>query len=248
MTALPELERRLTQAAERRWDAKQQGAAAPSGVAGTLSWRNGSGDIRREMVALVVAVLLAGGAGVAAASGLIPFGDPAPIHSTIDVDAASLRTVAPVVDDPAGGPPWTVRAFEVGAGSCLQIGRLQGDVFGLVGADGRFHAQDPRAGARGCGGQLAASGDLMSTVASAGDPNDLRSLIFGVLGPDADSLAYVPPAGPSRMLELTPTGAYLLVTKGKQPPPGELVVKYRDGETRRAATNLAGLSSLPRSG
>jgi hypothetical protein len=248
MTALlPELERRLTQAAQRRWDATQQDAIArgPRAVM-ALRWRNAAGEVRRSTVALVAAVLVMGGGGIAAASGLIPFGDPLPAHSTIDADAGSVRIVAPLVDDPAGGPPWTARTFEARGFTCTQIGRLQDGVFGLVGADRRFHAMSPDAGGRGCGGPLAIS-DLQGGVLSAGDPNDLRFLNLGILGPDADSLTYLPVAGQPRTLQLTPEGGYLLVTEGDEAPSGELVVKYRDGETRRAAIDPLSLARLARS-
>ena len=249
MTALPELERLLVEAAEHRWPvAGNTGPGQRRGRrrTGALRWRNAHGQVRQRMVLVAVAVMLTGGTGVAVAGGLLAIGDPVPVHTAIDVDEGTLRIVAPLVDDPAGGPPWTVRAFGVGGGTCLQIGRVQGDMFGRVGPDGRFHPEAPGAGARGCGGQLASSGDLMSTAASAGDPDDLRSLIFGILGPEAESLTYVPPGGPARELELTPAGAYLLVTVGKAPANGELIATYSNGDSRREPADLAGLSRLAR--
>jgi hypothetical protein len=246
MTALPELQRLLVEAAEQRWNAADNAARTRVRSPVALRCSNAHGRGRYRIVLLAVAVALAGGTGVAVAAGLISFGDPVPVHTLLDVDASTLRIVAPLVDDPAGGPPWTVRAFDVGAGTCLQIGRVQDGVFGLVGSDGRFHRLAPGAGARGCGGELARSGDLMSTVVSAGGPDELRSIVYGVLGREARSLTYMPAAGAARDLKLTPSGAYLLVVEGKAPARGELIVTYNNGDTRRAPTDLSGLSTLSR--
>jgi len=197
----------------------------------------------RLIVAIAAMLCLTSGVAVAAVSGLLPLGDALPVSDNLSVPPkpGSERASALRVADPVGGPDWTIEFFEAGGRGCVQVGRIQGDTFGSVGTDGRFHPQRPGSASYACGGEsLEASRLQTADVRSAGPAEQMRYLRFGILGRDARSLTYKPTGGTPENLELTPEGGFLLVTEGQNAPAGELVARYSDGEIRRGDIRLSG--------
>lgn len=170
MSRLPELETALERAA-RRLDRQERPEPA-------RWWRR-----RAPLLAAVVA-LAGGGTLAAATTGLLDTGDPVP--STTDqpgrVVPDSVAVLEPRVGDPDGGPAWAIGVFDLdfrpiaraprlpaGQATCVRIGRVQGDVLGVVGRDhlfgddGRFHPLPPEGSFTGsCGGSFA-DGQLLMT-------------------------------------------------------------------------------------
>lgn len=147
MTYLPDLKRQLVDAVP----------AAPGSRRGSR-WRGRGRALRGVRLVVVLALVLALLTAVAlAASGVIEIGSPvktpsyAPSLSTPDrgmgaVVPGSVRLLVAGIPDPAGGPPWGMRAFKTTRGlECVQVGRVVDGRLGLLGQDGiagddgRFH-------------------------------------------------------------------------------------------------------------
>lgn len=134
MSSLPpgldEFGRRLEQAAAREIE-REVPARRPR-----RRWRNLGLPV---MAALLAAAVSAG------AVKLADDGTGDPIAPEPGDESARLQApedpaviVSSATDDPAGGPPWVVRAFTDPAGrACLQVGRLRDGVFGQI-QQGRF--------------------------------------------------------------------------------------------------------------
>jgi hypothetical protein len=152
VSIIPEIERQLRDAAERR-------AQSPLARAIASSRR-----LRGRLLArpLVVAVaLVAGGTGAAfAAKALVGVGSPAPLEYPSfgeKILPTGTRLLSLRVPDPAGGPPWGMRLIfttarpgsrarpgaGAGAGAahwgCVQVGRVVDGQLGILGQDGAFH-------------------------------------------------------------------------------------------------------------
>ena len=99
--------------------------------------------MRRALIAIVL-VLAATGAGIAAAStfvGAPPAFESAPPH--LLPGPAELMVGARLPASP-GGPEWAVRTYISRTGLlCVERGRLQAEVFGDLGAGGRFQPRPP---------------------------------------------------------------------------------------------------------
>jgi hypothetical protein len=147
MSIIPEIERQLHDAAERRAQSPVTRA-----LARTRRWR-GLLLARPLMIGLAV---VAGGAGVAlAARALVEVGNPAPreypnLGEKILPEGTRLLSLR--VPDPAGGPPWGMRLIFTAAHGrgdsrdggtahwgCVQIGRVLDGKLGVLGQDGAFH-------------------------------------------------------------------------------------------------------------
>jgi hypothetical protein len=143
MSILPQLERDLLAAAERRL----------SGAPAARGWR------RRRRVALAlaiaaVALMGAGGGALLLAPGkpVAPAFELSPM-STVGLGrplAPSLALLSLRVADPAGGPAWGMRVIRTTRGlACIQAGRVIDGRLGAVGigyafkGDGRFHPFAP---------------------------------------------------------------------------------------------------------
>jgi hypothetical protein len=93
---------------------------------------------------LIVPVLALLGTGAAVAGGILLTGAPAgprlPAVPTAGYGAAATTQLLPLhVADPAGGPPWGMRAVRTTRDDvCLQIGRLADGTIGALGEDGSF--------------------------------------------------------------------------------------------------------------
>jgi hypothetical protein len=113
------------------------------------------------------APILAGLAGLVVAGGalaavLLPSGRPVPparTHVLRQFGAGTGRLLPLRVPDPAGGLPWGMAVIRRGNLTCLQVGRVQAGVLGIIGRDGsfnddgRFHPLSPDADqGQTCGG------------------------------------------------------------------------------------------------
>ena len=186
-------------------------------------------------------VVLAGVAIAAAATGVLtgspvsnPAGPPVP-HAGYGVPVAGGSDLLALrVADPEGGLPWGMRIVHTTRGLvCVQVGRVYRGQLGQLGVDGVFN-DDGRFHRLGSNVLYGTSEVIIQCVlpsqsfsygdASAdrsGDPvpsegvrppaRELRSISFGLLGPDAASVTYKTRSG-LRTEPVSPgTGAYLIV-------------------------------------
>ena len=159
MSTLPQLRDSVLAAAGRQ--ARERPTRAP--VARTTvrarRWR------RTLLISIAVVLLLAG---VAFATGVIPFGTPAPVSpvqlftapTTGDgaLKPGTARMLPVSTPDPAGGAPWGMREFTTSRGlGCVEVGRLaEGKLVAVgqdyaFGNDGRYHVLRVPSGGAGSG-------------------------------------------------------------------------------------------------
>lgn len=164
---LDDFGRRLEQAAAREIEERERGRPPRR----RRRWRN--------LGLPVVAALLAAAVSAGAVKLVDGGGDPiAPERGDDSTRLQAPRDPAVIVssaaDDPAGGPPWVVRAYSNTAGNdCVQVGRLRGGVFGQV--QGTQFRPLP-ASAPGTCATAGASGPLVAVRRTAA----LRTLVFGL--------------------------------------------------------------------
>jgi len=156
MSVLPQLERDLLEAAERRLGATGDGSlgASARGASGgddTARPRarvRAGGLLRRLRVpAIALGCLLAVTTITLAASGVILTGAPVRPEEVLNPDvgvgvpAPGASRLLPLrVADPEGGLPWGMRIVRTTRGEiCMQIGRVQNGQLGELGIDGAFH-------------------------------------------------------------------------------------------------------------
>jgi hypothetical protein len=196
--------------------------------------------------------------------------------------------------DPAGGPDWALRMVKTSRGlGCVQLGRLVDGKLGVLGRDGTF-GNDGKFHERGAqiiqqtdcqqtdgAGRvfiamsyigLPDSGDATGCAARAhkSDPRpvcpdgSLRTIYYGLLGPQATAVTYVGAAGTLvRQPVSAPEGAYLVVLTtdpkrrnigyfmpGVTPGTGLRSVEYRDGSVCHvvSARRLGGARTCPLKG
>lgn len=178
--------------------------------------------------------------------------------------------------DPQGGPEWGLRMIRTSrAFGCVQLGRVVDGRLGVIGRDGtfgddgKFHErgvevlqQTDCQLADGAGNHfiamtylgLPASADPAGCVARTNSPGgrpvcptgSLRTVFYGLLGPEAKAITYVDAAGAVvRQPVRGPNGAYLVVrpidperrnfyySPGVTPGSGLRTVEYRDGSVCR---------------
>lgn len=158
MSTLPQLRESVIAAAERH--SREEPARAPAARSGLRGrWR------RTLLISIAVVLVLAG---VALASGVIPFGTPAPVSplqlftapTTGDgaLTPGTVRMLAVSTPDPAGGAPWGMREFMTSRGlGCIEVGRLaEGKLVAIgqdyaFGNDGRYHVLRVPSGGAGSG-------------------------------------------------------------------------------------------------
>ena len=186
-------------------------------------------------------VVLAGGAIAAAATGVLtgsPVGNPAgpavPQAGYGVPVAGGSDLVALRAADPEGGLPWGMRVIRTTRGLvCVQVGRVFHGQLGQLGVDGVFH-DDGRFHRLGANVLYGTSEAMIQCVlpsqsfsygdASAdrsGNPvpsegvrppaRELRSISFGLLGPDAASITYRTASGFGTERVSSGWGAYLIV-------------------------------------
>lgn len=165
---LDDFGRRLEEAAAREIDERERGPSRRR----RRRWRN--------LGLPVVAALLAAAVSAGAVK-LIDGGAGDPIEPDSGDDSRRLQAprdpaviVSSATDDPAGGPPWVVRAFTNAAGTdCVQVGRLRDGIFGQV--QGTQFRPLP-ASAPGTCATAAARGPLVAVRRIAAQ----RTLVFGL--------------------------------------------------------------------
>ena len=196
--------------------------------------------------------------------------------------------------DPAGGPDWALRIVKTSRGlGCVQLGRLVDGKLGVLGRDGAF-GNDGKFHERGaqilqqtdCQQTDAAghtfiavsyiglpdSGDATGCAARAHQtdlrpvcpPESLRTVYYGLLGPQAKAVNYLAADGTVIRQPVTaPEGAYLVVLQtdpkrrnigyfvpGVTPGTGLRSVEYRDGSVCRivSARRIGGARDCPLKG
>lgn len=195
--------------------------------------------------------------------------------------------------DPDGGPDWALRMVRTSRGlGCVQLGRVVDGKLGVLGRDGAF-GNDGKFHERGAeiiqqtdcqqtdgAGRvsiamsylgLPSSGDATGCAARASShvprpvcpPGSLRTIYYGLLGPQAKAVTYVDTSGTIvRRPVSRPDGAYLVVLRtnpkrrnfyfspGVTPATGLRSVEYRDGSVCRIGNpqRLGGARPCPLKG
>jgi hypothetical protein len=159
VSTLPQLRESVLAAAERHAREEPPRAPAVRRTPTARRWR------RTLLISIAVVLVLAG---VAFASGVIPFGAPAPVSplrlftapTTGDgaLTPGTVRMLPLSTPDPAGGAPWGMREFMTSRGlGCVEVGRLaQGKLVAVgqdyaFGNDGRYHVLGVASGGTGSG-------------------------------------------------------------------------------------------------
>jgi hypothetical protein len=169
----------------------------------TWGWR------RAAIVAVAVAILVAG---VAGAARLIGVGEP--VKDTKDIPSGLRPTARPEVAvrvaDPAGGPAWAAAPYTAPGGQdCVIAGRERAGVIGLQVSSDEFRPLDPHA--FGACGRL----DRSRLVFSVAHPRDMfdRSVVYGRARADVRALE-VTAAGDRRRVPVGSAGTFLAVYEG----------------------------------
>ena len=191
--------------------------------------------MRRGLIALL-AVALATGAGIAAASEFVV--PAAPV--VVDPDPPALLPgpdeplAGTVADDPDGGPQWAVRTYVSQTQLlCAEAGRLYGGIFGDLDDNGRFVPR-PNGPTGTCG-----DGDVDALIAAArrvaahaGRP--ARTVVFGASERRPREIVLDAGAGePARDLPIGARGSFIGVLDGVREGPLALVATLADGQTER---------------
>jgi hypothetical protein len=131
----------------------------------------------RRLIGIWLATVVAAGLGVAAASAVTetpPEKEPPEMAPQNGTEAIGARA-----EDPAGGPGWAVRRYTSTSGAaCVEVGRYDGETFGVVDASGALTPQPLGVGAT-CGelDQDAALVAVNRYAAREGQP--ARTVLFG---------------------------------------------------------------------
>ena len=188
----------------------------------------------RRAVLAVVLMLAATGAGIAAASAVVK--RDAPFEQEPDrllPGPAELMTGARAAD-PAGGPDWATRTYVSRTGLlCAERGRLSGDVFGDLDAEGRL---EPRPG-----GPTGSCGDPgVDPVLAAVDRIAARegrpavTVVYGASLRRPREVVVTPEGGPPVSLPVGPRGAFIARFDGlRDPETLPLEVTLADGKVVR---------------
>lgn len=163
--------------------------AAPVRDRHTRRWRRGPRSFGALSSILVLGVV---GTAAAAATLTVLRGSPIPAPRAADLQPAmtakaeTQRVLDLRAADPSGGgiPPYALRIGESQGGlTCVTVGQVDGDQFGIVGTDRRFRKLPPTL-IDGCG-QETGSGPAVAgaRILEARRYDDVRSIVYGVAGP-----------------------------------------------------------------
>ncbi len=132
-------------------------------------------------VKLTAAALASGALGVSAASALVGGAEaPAPQDAT---PVAGSERLGPIVPDPAGGPRWALRAYtSISGGDCVEIGRMSGERFGQLDADGAFRVLALDAGGT-CGDLASEPAIVVLNAYPERAGRAARTVLFGLASP-----------------------------------------------------------------
>jgi hypothetical protein len=207
------------------------------------------GVLAFALLAGSAAIALAASGVILTGSPVQPAGHPSPtVGEGIPIAGAS-RLLPLQAPDPAGGLPWGMRVVHTTRGLiCVQIGRIHNGQLGELGVDGAFHddglfhplpadilpdtAAPPSAmGNVSCEPPgVIYAGDIVGLqLSAASNPTasagvtaaaDRREISFGLLGPNAVSIAYRPETAAHTLAATAVTqpvlpqlGAYLIVQR-----------------------------------
>jgi hypothetical protein len=241
MRVLDELEREITRVAEE------------------------AGDVRRSGARLAVLPLSLAAVAVAASAFVLTGGsdDPPPAQpaagGVYGAPAGPGKLLGIRAEDPDGGAPWGLRLTRTTRGfGCVELGRVVDGALGTVDQGGGFRARSSRitepahCQVPDAKGRLFIAMGFVGTPAS-GDPRTcnpqrdcprefLRTIYFGLLGPEATAVTYRDGDRIVRQAVSRPDGAYLVVkrtpperrqvgffTPGVSPASGLRSVEYADG-------------------
>jgi hypothetical protein len=214
--------------------------------------------------------------------------------SGVGVVVGQGRLLGARAADPSGGPEWGVRLVKTSRGfGCLQLGRLVDGKLGVLGRDGsfgndeKFHETRADVLAPLACQQPDAAGHVFIAMTSVGlpdsgdgaacavkdykantrplcPPESLRTVYYGLLGPQGRAVTYVGADGSVvRQPASGPEGAYLVVLRtspkrrnvgyfspGVTPASGLRSVEYRDGSVChiRDPRRLGGARACPLKG
>lgn len=184
----------------------------------------------RQALVAVPLMLAATGAGIAAASALVPSqsgseGQP----DSLVPGPGELMTGARAAGE-AGRPEWAVRTYISRTGRlCVERGRLSAGEFGDIGADGEL---EPRpAGPTGICGEDPVVAAVDRIAASPATPD--VTLVYGASLRRPVSVTVAPEGEPPVALPVGPRGSFIGRFPGLRPPRSlPLTVEMADGTTR----------------
>jgi hypothetical protein len=183
----------------------------------------------RALLAIVL-LLLAMGAGIAAASAVVEGAESFEREAEHLLPGPAEMAIGATAPDPSKGPDWAVRTYISRTGLlCAERGRLQAGVFGDVGADGRL---EPRpAGPTGTCGEpeedpVVAAVDRIA----AHDGRPASTVVFGASLRPLESAIVRPADAPELALPIGPRSTFIAVFPGlREPSTLPLIVRLRDG-------------------
>ena len=195
---------------------------------------------RRRFAAFpLTAALVLGVAGTAAGGTYLALSNSsiAPFAAS---DVAPEQRVAPgtsrvqtlrAADPQRGLLPWTIRVSRSETGlQCSTVGQVEGEAFGLVGLDGQFR-EVPESNADACG----QPDTLLGTrIFAAKRSRDVRTVLYGVAGPELERVTVALAGGAPRTVPHAPDGAFVFVL-GRYPEDARptVTLRMKDGTTRR---------------
>ena len=134
-------------------------------------------------------------------------------------------------DPQRGLLPWTIRVSRSETGlQCSTVGQVEGGAFGLVGLDGQFR-EVPESNADACG----QPDTLLGTrIFAAKRSRDVRTVLYGVAGPDLERVTVALAGGEPRTVPHAPDGAFVFVLR-RYPEDARptVTLRMKDGTTRR---------------
>jgi hypothetical protein len=185
----------------------------------------------RRRIAIALAMAVAVVAGVASASMVSPGTASEPLPARDDLPAGSVEGGSPVADT-HGGPQWAVRVLDGDTSwRCIVAGRVEGNAFGPVDAQGHVH--DSGTVLRG---SCADPQDGPLQVALARYPDTAgtgpRSVLFGIASADVTGVDVEGP-GISGPVTLDSARTFLVVSDGLTPQGAcTITVTLTDATTR----------------
>lgn len=190
-----------------------------------------------KKLALLLALLFAGGAGVAAASALTSGHDHS-THAHPDQQPERLEPdggpvpVETITGDPDGGPAWGVRTYRSKHGlTCPSAGRVEDGWFGRAGTRGEL-VPLPVAADGACA-DLRTSDVALAVRRYADRPGQgARAVVFGAASPRVESVTLERPGQDARRLSLSAHGAFLAVERDVALHGASLTIATTDGDSR----------------
>jgi hypothetical protein len=191
--------------------------------------------MRRALTAIVL-MLAATGAGIAAASAIVP--QPREFEQQPDrlLPGPAEPMTGATAAEPRGGPDWAVRTYVSRTGLlCTERGRLRGDVFGDLREDGGFEPRPPGAtGMCGDGRQDPVLAAVDRLPAHAGQPE--VTIVYGTSLRRLRAVTVEPDGGEPVDLPIGARSTFIGRFAGLRTPAAlPLTVVFADGSSERIA-------------